>query len=55
MNMPASRVEAKLLSAGVGTYRGTGQVMTPGTWDVTVIVTKAGQQLASRRFSVIAK
>ena len=55
MSMPASRVEAKLLPAGVGTYRGTGQVMTPGTWDVTVSVTKAGQQLASRRFSVIAK
>jgi RND family efflux transporter MFP subunit len=55
MNMPASRVEAKLLPAGVGTYRGTGQVMTPGTWDVTVTITKAGQQIAARRFSVIAK
>lgn len=55
MNMPAQRSETKLLSAGGGLYRGTGQVMTSGTWDVTVTVTKAGQQLATRRFSVAAK
>ena len=55
MNMPAMRSETKLMSAGRGVYRGTGQVMTPGTWDVTVTVTRAGQQLAARRFSVPAK
>ena len=55
MNMPAQRSDTTLVSAGGGVYRGTGQVMTPGTWDVTVTVTRAGQPLGTRRFSVPAK
>ena len=55
MNMPAMRSEAKLSPAGAGVYRGTGQVMTPGTWDVTVTATKGGKPLGARRFSVSAR
>jgi len=55
MNMPAMRAEAKLLPAGAGTYRGTVQIMTPGRWDVTVTVTRAGQVLATRQFGLMAQ
>ena len=55
MNMPAMRVEAKLTGIGGGTYRGTGQLMTPGRWDVAVSVRKNGQPLGSRQFALIAR
>ncbi|MBI4486450.1 MAG: efflux RND transporter periplasmic adaptor subunit [Acidobacteria bacterium] len=55
MNMPAMRSETKLTPAGGGLYRGAGQVMTPGRWDVTVNVSKGGQRLGSRQFVVVAR
>jgi Cu(I)/Ag(I) efflux system membrane fusion protein/cobalt-zinc-cadmium efflux system membrane fusion protein len=55
MNMPAVRSETRLLPAGAGVYRGTGQLMTPGTWDVTVMATKDGTPLVTRRFSAAAR
>ena len=55
MNMPAMRNEAKLAHVGQGTYRGPGQVMTPGRWDVTVMVMRGGQRLGSRELSVVAR
>jgi hypothetical protein len=55
MNMPAMRNETKLPAAGGGVYRGTGQVMTAGRWDVTVDVSRAGQRLGSRQFAVMAR
>jgi hypothetical protein len=55
MNMPAMRNQVKLPPAGGGTYRGSGQVMTAGRWDVTVDVSRGGQRLGSRQFSVVAK
>ena len=45
MNMPAMRSDATLSPAGGGTYRGAGQVMMAGRWDVTVTVTRGGQRL----------
>lgn len=54
MNMPAMRAEAKLLPARDGTYRGTVQVRTPGRWDVTVTIGKAGQLLTTRQFALVA-
>lgn len=55
MNMPAMRNEAKLTHAGDGVYRGTGQVMMTGRWDVTVNVLRDGQRIGSRQLSVVAR
>jgi len=55
MNMPAMRNQAKLAPAGGGVYRGTGQVMMAGRWDVTVDVNRGGQRLGSRQFAVVAR
>lgn len=55
MNMPAMRNQTKLPSAGGGVYRGSGQVMMAGRWDVTVDVSRGGQRLGSRQFAVVAR
>ena len=55
MNMPAMRSQTRLPSAGGGVYRGSGQVIMAGRWDVTVDVSRAGQRLGSRQFTVVAR
>ncbi len=55
MNMPAIRSETTLAPAGNGVYRGTGELTTSGRWDVTVIVTRAGQQAGRRQFALVAR
>ena len=55
MNMPAMRNEAKLAHAGNGVYRGAGQVMMAGRWDVTVNVLRDGQRIGSQQVSVVAR
>lgn len=55
MGMPAMRTETKLKSAGGGQYRGAGQVVMGGAWEVTVTAQKGGQLLGSARFRVNAK
>lgn len=55
MNMPAMRNEAKLTHSGGGVYRGTGQVMMAGRWDVTVNVLRDGHRIGSRQLSVVAR
>ena len=55
MNMPAMKHAAKLPSAGGGVYRGSGQVIMAGRWDVTVDVSRGGQRLGSRQFVVVAR
>ena len=55
MNMPAMRDEAQLPPVGDGLYRGTGNVMMSGRWDVTVNVSKDGERLGSRQLSVVAR
>ena len=55
MNMPAMRNSAKLPPAGGGVYRGSGQVIMGGRWDVTVDVSRSGQRLGSRQFAVVAR
>jgi hypothetical protein len=55
MNMPAMRNQAKLPPAGGGIYRGSGQVMMAGRWDVTVDVSRGGERLGSRQFAVVAR
>jgi RND family efflux transporter MFP subunit len=55
MNMPAMRNEARLAHAANGVYRGTGQVMMAGRWDVTVNVLRDGQRIGSQQVSVVAR
>ena len=55
MNMPAMRSEAKLSHVGGGVYRGPGQVVMAGRWEVTVTVSRAGQRLGSRQFAMAAR
>jgi Cu(I)/Ag(I) efflux system membrane fusion protein/cobalt-zinc-cadmium efflux system membrane fusion protein len=55
MNMPAMRNDAKLTHAGGGVYRGTGQVLMAGRWDVTVTVTRGGQRLGAKQLSIVAR
>jgi RND family efflux transporter MFP subunit len=55
MNMPAMRSEAKLSSAGGGVYRGTGHVMLPGRWEITVTVTRGGQRLGTKQLQVVTQ
>ena len=55
MNMPAIRNQIKVRPAGGGVYRGTGQVLMAGRWEVSVEVTRAGQHLGSKQFAVVAR
>ena len=55
MNMPAMKSEATLVHEDGGTYRGPGQLSMAGTWDVTVSVSRNGEEVGNRRFSVVAK
>jgi len=54
MNMPAVRGQSTLLSVGGGLYRGVGEIMTPGRWEVTVAAMQSGQTLGSRQLAVVA-
>jgi Cu(I)/Ag(I) efflux system membrane fusion protein len=55
MNMPAMRSETTLAPTGNGSYRGTGQVVMTGRWDVTVNVSKGGQRLGTEQFALVAR
>jgi hypothetical protein len=55
MNMPEMRTKADLTHEGNGVYRGKGQVMMAGEWDVTVLAMRGGQEIGSRKISVTAK
>lgn len=55
MNMPAMRNEATLPHVGGGVYRGMGQVIMAGRWDVTVLVGKGGQQAGRKQFAIAAR
>jgi hypothetical protein len=55
MKMPEMRNEVKLAPAGDGKYSGTGQVTMAGTWEVTVTARRNGQEIGSRKLTVVAK
>jgi len=55
MNMPEMRNKADLVHQGNGVYRGKGQVMMAGSWDVTVKVMRGGQEIGSKKMGMIAK
>jgi RND family efflux transporter MFP subunit len=52
MGMAAMRSVATLSEKGNGIYEGSGEVQMGGTWQVTVLGTKAGQTIAQKQFSV---
>ena len=55
MSMPAMRNQATLPHVASGVYRGSGQGLMAGRWDVTLAVTRGGQPLDSRQLSVVAR
>jgi RND family efflux transporter MFP subunit len=55
MNMPAIRSETKLSPTGGGVYRGTGHMMMAARWEVTVTVTRGGQQLGTKQLPIVAR
>ena len=55
MAMPAMRTAATLAHIAGGVYRGVGNVLSPGRWDVTVTVSRAGQRAGTKRLAVVAR
>jgi|GraSoiStandDraft_12_1057312.scaffolds.fasta_scaffold65321_2 nitrogen fixation protein FixH len=55
MKMPEMKNTITLKHQKDGTYTGTGQVMMAGKWDVTVMVKRAGKEIASKKFPVTAQ
>jgi hypothetical protein len=55
MGMAAMRTVATLSEKGGGIYEGPGEVQMGGTWQVTVLASKAGQTIAQKQFSVTAE
>jgi Cu(I)/Ag(I) efflux system membrane fusion protein len=55
MNMPAMRSDAALSHVSGGIYRGTGQVLMAGRWDITVTVSRSGETIGRTSSSLIAR
>jgi RND family efflux transporter MFP subunit len=55
MGMAAMRNVSPLSEMGAGIYEGPGQVQMGGTWQVTVLATKAGQPIAQKQLSITAE
>lgn len=55
MGMAAMRNVVTLNDKGAGLYEGEGEVQMGGTWQVTVLATKASQTIAQKQFSVTAE
>jgi hypothetical protein len=55
MNMPEMRNSVPLKHESGGRYRGTGNVMMAGSWDVTVSVKRGGQEIGNQKFPITAK
>jgi len=55
MNMPEMHTTVPLTHQGEGRYRGAGELVMSGTWNVTVAVSRAGQSVGTQRETVIAK
>jgi len=55
MNMAEMRNTVPLTHGGGGMYRGAGNVMMAGNWDVTVMAMRGGQEIGRRQIAVTAK
>lgn len=54
MGMAAMRTSVDLADKGNGSYDGTGNLDSGGTWQVTIVAKKNGQTIASKQISVTA-
>ena len=54
MGMAAMRSAVTLTEKGRGLYEGSGKLQSGGTWQVTVVVKKNGQPIATRQLNVTA-
>lgn len=52
MGMAAQKAQANLTDDGDGTYRGSIDLQSGGTWQVTVVATKDGQAIAGKQLNV---
>jgi hypothetical protein len=55
MKMAEMRNVIPLKHQSAGVYRGSGQVMMAGKWDVTVTVKQAGKETGSKKLKLTAK
>jgi hypothetical protein len=55
MNMPEMRNKTELAHQGEGVYRGKGQVVMGGSWDVTVRVMRGSQEIGTKKLTVTAR
>jgi nitrogen fixation protein FixH len=55
MKMPEMRDTATLRHESGGVYRGTGNVIMAGAWDVTVTATRNGKEIGRRTLKVTAQ
>jgi len=55
MNMPAMRSVVDLKQRDRGVYRGDGQLSMAGAWNVIVTVSRDGEPIADKRFTVFAR
>ncbi len=55
MGMPAMRNAATLSHAGGGMYRGAGQVLMAGRWEVTISATRDGKDIGSKQTTITAR
>ncbi|MGH9562974.1 MAG: FixH family protein, partial [Terracidiphilus sp.] len=54
MGMSAMRTEVNLTGHGNGSYEGSAQLGSGGTWQVTIVARKQGQVIASKQLSLNA-
>jgi len=54
MGMAAMRTSVDLSDKGNGVYEGPGELETGGTWQVTIVVNKNGQIIATKQLNVNA-
>jgi YtkA-like len=54
MGMAAMHLQVNLSEKNGGIYEGSGQLGSGGTWQVTILVRKNGQAIASKQLSVSA-
>ena len=55
MSMPAMRNTVKTTPVGEGVYRGSGEIMMAGRWEVTITVTRSGQLLGTLQTTLVAR
>ena len=55
MKMPEMRNTIALQHTGGGQYRGIGNIMMAGKWDVTITIKRDGQEVGKRMVAITAK